>query len=56
MCRACECAGGKNPVWNETFNFNVINENNAEIAIMDDDVGEPTCSRYLGMHACMHAQ
>ncbi|KXZ43576.1 hypothetical protein GPECTOR_86g369 [Gonium pectorale] len=30
--------GGKNPVWNETFRFNIINENDAELIIKDDDV------------------
>ncbi len=29
---------GKNPVWNETFNFNCINENTAEIVILDEDL------------------
>jgi Ca2+-dependent lipid-binding protein len=29
--------GGKNPVWGETFRFNVINENTAEIRILDED-------------------
>lgn len=32
--------GGKNPVWNETFLFNVINENTIEIDIKDEDVGK----------------
>ncbi len=30
--------GGKNPVWNETFNFNCINENTAEVVILDEDL------------------
>ncbi|KXZ48798.1 hypothetical protein GPECTOR_25g382 [Gonium pectorale] len=29
--------GGRNPVWDETFDFNVINENTLEITIMDED-------------------
>uniref|UniRef100_A0A7S2QT99 C2 domain-containing protein n=1 Tax=Chlamydomonas chlamydogama TaxID=225041 RepID=A0A7S2QT99_9CHLO len=29
--------GGKNPVWNETFRFNVINENDISITCMDED-------------------
>ncbi|GLI69850.1 hypothetical protein VaNZ11_014567 [Volvox africanus] len=37
--------GGKRPVWNETFRFNVINENDAEITIKDEDVGHDD---YLG--------
>ncbi|EFJ42719.1 hypothetical protein VOLCADRAFT_97168 [Volvox carteri f. nagariensis] len=31
--------GGKRPVWNETFRFNVLNENDAELVIKDEDVG-----------------
>lgn len=31
--------GGKNPVWNETFSFNIINENSLEVTVMDADVG-----------------
>lgn len=29
--------GGKNPVWNQTFTFNVINENTANVEIFDSD-------------------
>ncbi len=29
--------GGKNPVWNETFHFNCINENTAEVTLRDED-------------------
>ncbi|PNW76446.1 hypothetical protein CHLRE_11g467593v5 [Chlamydomonas reinhardtii] len=32
--------GGRNPVWNETFRFNVINENNVDVEIKDEDVGK----------------
>ncbi|KAG2432134.1 hypothetical protein HXX76_009060 [Chlamydomonas incerta] len=31
--------GGRNPVWNETFRFNVINENSVDVEIKDEDVG-----------------
>lgn len=31
--------GGKNPVWNQQFRFNIINENNFTIKVMDEDVG-----------------
>ncbi|GFR48310.1 hypothetical protein Agub_g10191 [Astrephomene gubernaculifera] len=31
--------GGRNPVWNQTFRFNVINENDVELTIKDSDVG-----------------
>ncbi|KXZ54157.1 hypothetical protein GPECTOR_5g255 [Gonium pectorale] len=31
--------GGRNPVWNQTFQFNVINENDVELDIKDEDVG-----------------
>jgi Ca2+-dependent lipid-binding protein len=38
MLRTCtQTDGGKSPVWNETFTFNVINENSAELTIMDED-------------------
>lgn len=30
--------GGKNPVWNQTFKFNVINENDLTITCKDEDV------------------
>lgn len=30
---------GKNPVWNQTFKFSVISENEVHITIKDDDVG-----------------
>ncbi|GIL89071.1 hypothetical protein Vretimale_16202 [Volvox reticuliferus] len=45
--------GGRNPVWDETFEFNVENENDLEIDIMDDEVGrdEP-----LGSTSCTLAQ
>lgn len=29
--------GGKDPVWNQTFMFNIINENNVDIKIFDHD-------------------
>lgn len=29
--------GGRHPVWNETFEFNVINENEIVVTIMDED-------------------
>jgi Ca2+-dependent lipid-binding protein len=29
--------GGRNPVWNETFRFNVINENTVLVKLMDED-------------------
>eukprot|EP00195_Chlamydomonas_chlamydogama_P003503 CAMPEP_0202920082 /NCGR_PEP_ID=MMETSP1392-20130828/76672_1 /ASSEMBLY_ACC=CAM_ASM_000868 /TAXON_ID=225041 /ORGANISM="Chlamydomonas chlamydogama, Strain SAG 11-48b" /LENGTH=203 /DNA_ID=CAMNT_0049613563 /DNA_START=565 /DNA_END=1176 /DNA_ORIENTATION=+ len=29
--------GGKNPVWNETFRFNIINENDISLVCMDED-------------------
>lgn len=32
--------GGKNPVWNQTFTVNVINENTADLTIYDSDVGK----------------
>jgi len=32
--------GGKNPVWNQTFPFNVVSENSAFITIMDSDEGD----------------
>lgn len=28
--------GGKTPVWNETFRFNVINENSFSLVVKDD--------------------
>ncbi|KAG2449211.1 hypothetical protein HYH02_005958 [Chlamydomonas schloesseri] len=37
--------GGKNPVWNETFRFNVINENDVELIIKDSDV---SADDYIG--------
>lgn len=33
--------GGKNPVWNEQFRFNIINENSVSIQLMDEDVTLP---------------
>eukprot|EP00798_Chlamydomonas_sp_ICE-L_P015301 gene15301-21386_t len=30
--------GGKNPVWNETFRYNLINENDLAIEVKDEDV------------------
>eukprot|EP00197_Chlamydomonas_leiostraca_P007216 CAMPEP_0202865554 /NCGR_PEP_ID=MMETSP1391-20130828/6227_1 /ASSEMBLY_ACC=CAM_ASM_000867 /TAXON_ID=1034604 /ORGANISM="Chlamydomonas leiostraca, Strain SAG 11-49" /LENGTH=341 /DNA_ID=CAMNT_0049545413 /DNA_START=102 /DNA_END=1127 /DNA_ORIENTATION=- len=30
--------GGKNPVWNETFRFTVINENTLEVTVWDEDM------------------
>jgi Ca2+-dependent lipid-binding protein len=30
--------GGKNPVWNQTFRFNVINENDITLTVVEDDV------------------
>ncbi|GAX80957.1 hypothetical protein CEUSTIGMA_g8392.t1 [Chlamydomonas eustigma] len=30
--------GGKNPVWNETFKFNIINENEVKLEVRDEDV------------------
>ncbi|GIL63320.1 hypothetical protein Vafri_17413 [Volvox africanus] len=32
--------GGKNPVWNETFHINVINDNTIDVTIFDSDVGK----------------
>lgn len=32
--------GGKNPVWNETFAVNVINDNTADLTLYDSDVGK----------------
>ncbi|KAG2439068.1 hypothetical protein HYH02_006595 [Chlamydomonas schloesseri] len=32
--------GGRNPVWNETFRFNIINENSVDVEIKDEDVGK----------------
>lgn len=32
--------GGTSPVWNETFNFSVINENDIGIVIKDEDTGK----------------
>ncbi|GIL80601.1 hypothetical protein Vretimale_15911 [Volvox reticuliferus] len=32
--------GGKNPVWNETFHINIINDNTIDITIYDSDVGK----------------
>ncbi|PNH07195.1 Elicitor-responsive protein 3 [Tetrabaena socialis] len=29
--------GGRRPVWNETFEFNIINENGLELTLMDED-------------------
>lgn len=29
--------GGRNPVWNETFSFQIINENEIVVTIMDED-------------------
>ncbi|KAG2486404.1 hypothetical protein HYH03_014980 [Edaphochlamys debaryana] len=31
--------GGRNPVWNETFHMNIINDNTIELTIKDSDVG-----------------
>lgn len=31
--------GGRNPVWNETFTFQIINDNSLELTVMDADVG-----------------
>jgi len=44
---ACHCCmtslftdGGKNPVWNQTFKFNIINDNSVTIEVRDEDVGK----------------
>lgn len=29
--------GGRNPVWNETFSFNIINENALQVEVYDED-------------------
>ncbi|GLC51851.1 hypothetical protein PLESTB_000555400 [Pleodorina starrii] len=31
--------GGRNPVWNETFRMNLLNENDVSIDLKDEDVG-----------------
>ncbi|GLC60148.1 hypothetical protein PLESTB_001579100 [Pleodorina starrii] len=32
--------GGKNPVWNETFHINIVNDNTIDMTIYDSDVGK----------------
>ncbi|EFJ43588.1 hypothetical protein VOLCADRAFT_106750 [Volvox carteri f. nagariensis] len=32
--------GGKNPVWNETFNINIVNDNTIDMTIYDSDLGK----------------
>ena len=32
--------GGKNPVWNQTFKVNIINDNSVTIEVRDEDVGK----------------
>ncbi len=45
--------GGKNPVWNETFSANVINENSVEVVIKVRGKGLKSCTSngYIAIHS-----
>ncbi|GIL68419.1 hypothetical protein Vafri_21698 [Volvox africanus] len=53
FCTRTAVDGGRNPVWDETFEFNVGNENDLEIEIKDDEVGD---DEPLGSASCTLTQ